>query len=172
MSAGTGACSEQATAPPARRAGRRPHRRRTSTSAKRGPAWRSGCGHITAKHGNGDREVTGGGNVDEDLIQGVKDGDPLAAAWLVSLYGSKLLGYCRTVAPDMGDADREGICEIAVETALRKIDDFDPARGSLQGWLRGFVRNGVLSWRRSVGWRLAPHSDEPEPPAQLRHAVA
>jgi len=104
--------------------------------------------------------------VDEDLIQAAESGQPYAGAFMISLYGSRLLGYCRTIAPDLSDVDREFICERAAENACRKIDEYDPAKASLPAWLRGFVRYGVLNWRRSAGIRMPEPVDElglPEP---------
>ena len=109
--------------------------------------------------------------VDEELIRALKAGDEHADAFMISLYGPKLLGYCRTIASDLGDVDRELICEQAIETACRKIDDYDPGKGPLHAWLRGFVRNGVRAWRRSPAARVSPLAGEPEaaswpPPAR------
>jgi RNA polymerase sigma factor (sigma-70 family) len=108
--------------------------------------------------------------VDEDLIRAALENQPHAGAFMVSLYGPKLLGYCMTIAPDLSDVDREFICEQAVEKACRKIDEFDPAEGSLVAWLRGFVRYGVLNWRRAVGTRTREPVDELGLPAWQRPA--
>ncbi len=104
--------------------------------------------------------------MDEDLIRAALENQPHAGAFMVSLYGPKLLGYCMTIAPDFSDVDREFICEQAVENACRKIDEFDPARGSLEAWLRGFVRYGVLNWRRAMGVRMKKPVDELDLPFQ------
>ena len=112
---------------------------------------------------------TGDDAVDEELIRAAKAGDAHAGAFMISLYGPRLLGYCRTIAPDLGDIDRELICEQAVETAFRKIDDYDDGKGTLHAWLRGFVRYGVRTWRRSPASRVSPLGSEPDagswPPA-------
>jgi len=108
--------------------------------------------------------------VDEQaLIQAAKASEPGAGAFLVSRYGNQLIGYCRTLTPDMSDVDREMICEQAVELAVRKIDEYDEERGTFPGWLRGFVRNTVLNWRRVHGLRHPDNADvlsleQPEPP--------
>lgn len=109
--------------------------------------------------------------VDEELIGALKAGEEHAEAFMVSLYGPRLLGYCRTIASDLSDVDRELVCEQAIETACRKIDDYDPGKGALHAWLRGFVRNGVRAWRRSPAARVSPLAGEPEtaswpPPAE------
>jgi RNA polymerase sigma factor (sigma-70 family) len=109
--------------------------------------------------------VTGGDGVDEELIQAAKAGQPHAGAFLVSLYGPRLLGYCRTIAPDLGDVDRELICEQAIEKACRKMDEYSETGSSLLAWLRGFVRYGVLSWRRDWACRDNEHVGELDPQA-------
>jgi DNA-directed RNA polymerase specialized sigma24 family protein len=110
--------------------------------------------------------------VDEELIKAAMAGDERAGAFMISLYGPKLLGYCRTIAPDLGDVDRELICEQAVETACRKIDDYDSGKGTLHAWLRGFVRYGVWAWRRGPDSQVGPLAVEPEAGVLLPAAEA
>lgn len=115
------------------------------------------------------------------LIQAAKASEPGAGAFLVSRYGQQLIGYCRTLTLDMSDVDREMICEQAVELAVRKIEEYDEQLGSFSGWLRGFVRNTVLNWRRLHGLRHPDSADElslnqaarpPATPATLPPEVA
>lgn len=92
--------------------------------------------------------------MDEDaLIAAALEGSPHAGTFLVSVFGPRLLGYCRSQTPDLSDTDREMICEQAVEIAVRKIETFDRAKGTFEGWLRGFVRYTVMNWRRASGQR-------------------
>ena len=86
--------------------------------------------------------------LDAQLVDSLKEGDGSAAAFLVSRHAPRLLGYAAAIAVDITETDRELICERVVETAAAKIDDFDPAKGSFPGWLRGILRNEVKSWRR------------------------
>lgn len=106
--------------------------------------------------------------MDEELIQAAKAGHEYAGAFLISVYGERLLGYCRTIAPDLGDVDRELICEQAAEKACRKIDEYDETKGTLPGWLRGFVRFGVLNWRRdwAARFHVTGRTDENWQPRQ------
>lgn len=90
---------------------------------------------------------------EQALIAAALEGSPHAGTFLVSVYGPQLLGYCRSLTPDLSDVDREMICEQAVELAVRKIDAFDRELGTFPGWLRGFVRNTVKNWRRGAGQR-------------------
>jgi RNA polymerase sigma-70 factor (ECF subfamily) len=86
---------------------------------------------------------------DDDLIQAAREGHDYAAAFLVSMYGPRVLGYCRAIAPDLSDVDCERVVELAVETAVRKIEKFDPSRGKFEAWLRTFVLHAAQDWRRS-----------------------
>lgn len=86
---------------------------------------------------------------DDELIQAARDNQPWAAPFLVSLYGPRLAGYCHSIAGDLGDTDRCLVIATAIERAVRRIDAYDPARGSLLAWLRPFVRHASQDWRRS-----------------------
>lgn len=86
---------------------------------------------------------------ENELVRQLREGDDKAAAFLVSLMGSKLIAYARAVAGDLSDTDRVLICDIAVETAVRRIDRYDAERASLERWMRAFVRHAALDWRRS-----------------------
>jgi RNA polymerase sigma factor (sigma-70 family) len=85
---------------------------------------------------------------DDDLIQAARDGHEYAAAFLVSLYGPRILGYCRSLASDLSDVDCEHIVELAIEKAVRKIDHYDQTRGRFEAWLRTFVLHATQDWRR------------------------
>ncbi|HMM95056.1 sigma-70 family RNA polymerase sigma factor [Phycicoccus sp.] len=107
-----------------------------------------------------------------ELIEAAREGQPHAGTFLVSMYAPRMLSYARSITHDLSDADRECICELAVERAVRKIDNFDPTRGTFQGWLRGFVRYTLLDWRRSTAARdVRPSDDLPlqAPPMLAEH---
>jgi RNA polymerase sigma factor (sigma-70 family) len=86
---------------------------------------------------------------EEELIAAAADGQAHAGTFLVSVYAPQLLAYARAVAPDLSDADREMICELAIEKAMKKVADYEPDRAPFGSWLRGFVRYTVLDVRRS-----------------------
>lgn len=98
-------------------------------------------------------------DLDRDLIRAAHDGEDHASAFLVSRYGPLVLGYCRSIAPDLSDVDCERIVELAVETAVRKIDRFDPDKGRFGMWIRTFVLHAVQEWRRAHA-RLQSLDDE------------
>lgn len=88
--------------------------------------------------------------LDADLVAKARRGEPSAAPFLVSCYGERLLGYARAHAPDLSDADRERIVELAIEAGVRAMAQFDPAKGNLFSWFRTQVRYKTLQWRRST----------------------
>lgn len=88
-------------------------------------------------------------DMDHELVESARDGRPGAGAFLVSRYAPRLLGYCHSITPDLGDVDRELIVGLAIENALRKIDTYDPNRSPFEVWLRTFVKYAAMEWRRS-----------------------
>jgi RNA polymerase sigma-70 factor (ECF subfamily) len=100
--------------------------------------------------------------MERELLEAARDGQEHAGAFLVSLFGPRLMGYCRSVTRDMGDTDRDFIVEIAVETAVRKIDRYDQARGPLEAWLKTFVLHAAKDWRRSQARTLPSDPISPE----------
>ncbi len=66
---------------------------------------------------------------DEELVRAARDNEPYAGPFLVSLYGPKLAGYCRSIASDLSDIDRELATANAIEPAVRRIDNYDPVMG-------------------------------------------
>jgi RNA polymerase sigma-70 factor (ECF subfamily) len=82
------------------------------------------------------------------LIQQLKTGDDTAGPVLVSVLAPRLLGYAELIASDLPLADREQAVEQAIETAIRRIDRYDPSKGTFPGWVRAFVRYAVADRRR------------------------
>lgn len=82
------------------------------------------------------------------LIQQLKTGDDTAGPVLVSVLAPRLLGYAELIASDLPLTDREQVVEVAIETAIRRIDRYDPGKGTFPGWVRTFVRYAVADWRR------------------------
>lgn len=85
---------------------------------------------------------------DDDLIQAAREGRDYAGPFLVSMFGPRVLGYCKSIASDLSDTDCERVVELAIEKAVRKIDAFDPTRGKFESWLRTFVLHAIQDWRR------------------------
>lgn len=85
---------------------------------------------------------------DDDLIQAALEGRDYAGPFLVSMFGPRVLGYCKSIASDLSDTDCERVVELAIEKAVRKIDTFDPNRGKFEAWLRTFVLHATQDWRR------------------------
>jgi RNA polymerase sigma-70 factor, ECF subfamily len=82
------------------------------------------------------------------LIEQLKAGDDTAGPVLVSILAPRLTGYAETIGRVLPEVDRELVVESAIETAIRRIDRYDPGRGSFPGWVRTFVRYAVADWRR------------------------
>ena len=82
------------------------------------------------------------------LIEQLKNGDDTAGPVLVSVLGPRLLGYANLIASDLRLVDREQAVEHAIETAIRRIDRYDPSKGTFPGWVRAFVRHAVADVRR------------------------
>ena len=82
---------------------------------------------------------------EEELIAAAADGQAHAGTFLVSVYAPQLLAYARAVAPDLSDADREMICELAIEKAMKRSPNTRAQVGVgfavLMGraWLMGIV---------------------------------
>lgn len=110
--------------------------------------------------------------MEDELLQAARDGDESVAAFIVSMYAPRLLGYAHTLAPDLNDVDREMICERAVELACRKVHEYDPEKGTFVGWLRGFVRFGVLNWKRSSGAMADKRVEEIDPAVPAQQGTA
>lgn len=83
------------------------------------------------------------------LIEQLRAGDDTAGPILVSIVAPRLLGYMATVAPDLSTADQELLAEQAIGRAVERIDQYDPARGSFEGWIRGIARRAIADWRRA-----------------------
>lgn len=101
------------------------------------------------------------------LIEQIRQGDETAGAVLVSIVAPRLLGYADLIGPDLPEVDRELAVDKALQTAIRKIDQYDESRGTFPAWVRTFVKHAVNDWRRR-------HPDgapvklvgEPEQPAE------
>ena len=87
--------------------------------------------------------------LERDLLERARRGDTSAAPFIVSYLGDHLLGYARSIAEDLADADRETIVEMAVEAGTRLIGTFDENQGHLRAWVRRQVWWRVQEWRRS-----------------------
>lgn len=110
-------------------------------------------------------------NVDDDLeaelLKKARSGDPSAGPFLVSCFGERLLGFSRAHAPDLSDADREQIVELAIEAGVRAISRFDPMRGTLRSWFRTQVRYQTLAWRRATPTMTMLEGEQVEPAADV-----
>jgi RNA polymerase sigma-70 factor, ECF subfamily len=96
-----------------------------------------------------------------ELVDRLKAGAPDAGPSLVSLCGARLVQYAHLVAPQLSDADKDDVCERAVEHAVERIELYDVTRGSFEAWLRGFVRREIYELSRRAAF-TAVASDQLE----------
>jgi len=75
---------------------------------------------------------------------------------LYTEYRSKVLAYIRSHISDSADA--EDLCADVFEKALRRWDDYDPARAAPGTWLFSITRNAVIDHYR----RARPTEELPE----------
>jgi RNA polymerase sigma-70 factor (ECF subfamily) len=89
------------------------------------------------------------------------DPDALRMAW--DAFGRLVFSYCRR---SLGDEERAADCtQETFVSAWRARERFDPARGTLAGWLIGVARNRVLDAHRAGSRVPEPVSDLPEGPS-------
>lgn len=88
---------------------------------------------------------------DDELINAARAGKEYAGPFLVSLHGPAMAAYCRSIAGDLSDTDREHIVANAIERAVRRIEKYDPVRAPFRAWLRPFVLHAAQDWRRDHG---------------------
>ena len=75
---------------------------------------------------------------------------------LYTEYRAKVLAYIRSHISDSADA--EDLCADVFEKALRRWDDYDPARAAPGTWLFAITRNAVIDCYR----RARPTEELPE----------
>ena len=80
---------------------------------------------------------------------------------LYTEYRSKVLAYIRSHISDSADA--EDLCADVFEKALRRWDDYDPARAAPGTWLYAITRNTVIDYYR----RIRPTEELPEELSEL-----
>jgi RNA polymerase sigma factor (sigma-70 family) len=122
----------------------------------------------------------------DELVDALREGKPWAAHALVTTVAPVLMGYAALVGGGLSSTDHEMAVEAAIARAVRKIEKYDPSRGSFAGWLRPFVRHALEDIRRAGSaaslpedYELAPYDDRPDDNAAtqreraaIRRAVA
>ena len=86
-------------------------------------------------------------DADARLAARIRAGETDALGELYDRYASTALGTALRVVGDREEA--EDVVHDAFVAVWRKIDRFDPARGSLRGWLMTVVRNRAIDRVRS-----------------------
>lgn len=83
----------------------------------------------------------------EHLIIGCKQKNPARQRELFGLFAPVLMTAARRYASTHGEA--EDILQEAFVRIFRSMDQFDPAKGALEAWMRRIVVNTAIQhWRR------------------------
>jgi RNA polymerase sigma-70 factor, ECF subfamily len=77
----------------------------------------------------------------------------LGAEELCRTYAARVFRFAAMVAG--GNAEAEDIAQEALLKAIRKLDAYDPSRGSIETWLWSIVMNTARDAGRAAGRRLA-----------------
>ena len=86
--------------------------------------------------------------------EGVNSGSPaLTAAQLCAEYAPRVYRFAAMVA--RGDVEAEDLAQEALVRSIRRLRQFDPHRGSLDGWLWRIVVNAARDAGRLSARRLA-----------------
>jgi RNA polymerase sigma-70 factor (ECF subfamily) len=101
-------------------------------------------------------------------------GNPLTAEQLCREYAPRVYRFAAMLARDTAAA--EDLAQEALLHAIRRLDQFDPARGSVNGWLWRIVANVAkdtrrLGARRHALWERLAHG-QPEVPSVEAQALA
>ena len=103
-------------------------------------------------------------DADDRIASRVLAGDGAAFRTLVERHQAAVFGLLSAILPRA--PDREDVAQEAFLAAWRRLDTFDPARGSFAGWLLVIARNRALNaLRRRGSGGPAPLAERPEPPA-------
>lgn len=96
---------------------------------------------------------------DEHIARAFAEGSDSALRRVWERYGSLLLTYC---IRSLRDRDLAADCvQETFVSAWRSRSQFDPARGSLPGWLLGIARHRVFDAYRARSRTPFPSPDEP-----------
>jgi RNA polymerase sigma factor (sigma-70 family) len=77
--------------------------------------------------------------LDEALLAGFGDGDPMAAAAFVRRFQARVLGLAHSIVGEQTAA--EDIAQEAFARAFRHASSYDPCRGAVTTWMLVITRN-------------------------------
>jgi len=95
-----------------------------------------------------------------DLARRAQRGDRDALADLLRLHAGAVQRLCHHL---LGPADGLDAAEEALERVVRKLDAFDPSRGSFRTWVLGVSRNLCRDRMRRRGLERAAFTSDAEP---------
>jgi RNA polymerase sigma factor (sigma-70 family) len=85
-----------------------------------------------------------------EIVDRLREGQRDVVPLFVSVLAPTLYRYAAVVAGDLGDVDRDLVCERALERAAAKIDRYDPDVGPISRWVLPFVRHAAEDVRRGA----------------------
>jgi RNA polymerase sigma-70 factor (ECF subfamily) len=97
-----------------------------------------------------------------DLITGCKQHHPDSQRRLFGQFAPVMMTVCRRYAPDQSGA--EDILQEAFIKVFRTIEQYDPQKGAIEGWIRRIVVNTAIEhWRKwHKTWAILPENHIPE----------
>jgi RNA polymerase sigma-70 factor (ECF subfamily) len=114
---------------------------------------------------------------DVDLVRAIAQGDRKALAALYSRFAASLMAVGQRILGERREAE-DLLHDVFLEV-WRQAGQFDPARGSVRGWLLMRMRSRALDRRKSAGFSRVvsldeereAHAGEPDALAPDRSAV-
>jgi len=104
------------------------------------------------------------------LVRAVLAGDGAAWRALYERAFEPLHAFVHVRTGRRADATEEALQECWL-TAVRRIRDFDPGKGTFEGWLRGIAENVLRNRRRSAARERARSAGDPAPATSPRGAA-
>jgi len=96
---------------------------------------------------------------DRKLAKRAARGDADAIAVLYDRYRSRIFGFLVRIS---GRQAAEDVFQEVWIAVIRRIDSFDPRRGSFSGWIHGIAANAAVDRFRRERVREADSLDDPE----------
>lgn len=96
---------------------------------------------------------------DAEIVRLVRERDGRGLRLLLQSHGARTRGVLRRIfGGTLTDIDIDDALSRATFRAWRRIDSFDPSKGSLRAWYLTIARNAsleILRERRGLGWQSA-----------------
>lgn len=108
---------------------------------------------------------------DQELAARLRLGDTRAHSVLLAQYGPRLFGFIRWCLQDAvregAEADAKELLNDTCHDVIRKIELFDPTRGTLKAWLFTIAKNKVIDHLRKKARKSELPIEDGADPAAL-----